>query len=309
MDVPESRATLNRSGENPSFLNDAIAETFGSSVSVASWSSVSGGTINEVRKLELTDGRSVLLKLAGEGRPDFQSEVDGLAAIAATGVFRVPEIFAAGASPKPFLIMQWVDVAPPRDVFWSRFGRRLAAMHRLAPADRSQKFGFGADNVIGETRQPNPLTESWATFFCQHRLAFQFQLASERGFFSDRDRVQFERFLTQTSEMIDSIPVKPSLIHGDLWSGNFLCDADQQPVLIDPAVSYSHDEAEFSIMKMFGGFDSKFYDAYDTIHPPLDVDGRSARVEIYSLYHYLNHLNIFGRSYLSDCWRVIKKYS
>lgn len=298
---------MNQIGKVPGFVDAIVSRTFGASVSIASSSPVSGGTINQVYRLDLTDGLSVLLKLAGEGRPGFRCEIDGLEAIASTDTFGVPQIFSAGQSPQPFLIMEWIETVRPGKNFWSTFGSRLSELHRFTPPDCRPKFGFHADNVIGETPQLNPMTESWAEFFCKNRLAFQFQLASERGFFSDQDQIQIGKVLSQIYEMIDAISVKPSLIHGDLWSGNFLCDVNQQPVLIDPAVSYSHDEAELSIMKMFGGFDSKFYDAYDAAHPPLDR--RSERIEIYSLYHYLNHLNIFGRSYLGDCWRIIEKFS
>lgn len=298
---------MNRSANVPGFLNDVIRQTFGSANAIVSSSAISGGTINQVFKLELADRQAVLLKLAREGRPGFQSEVDGLTALASTNTFGVPEVFAVGQTPAPFLIMEWIETERPTDEFWTCFGQQLAQLHRFSPVDRGQKFGFNADNVIGETPQPNTLTESWAGFFCQHRLAFQFRLASQNGFFAGDDQSRIEDFLAQVYEMLDSVGVTPSLIHGDLWSGNFLCDVNQRPVLIDPAVSYSHDEAEFSIMEMFGGFDSLFFDAYRRVHPP--VVGGLDRIEVYSLYHYLNHLNIFGRSYLADCWRIIKKYS
>ena len=137
-------------------------------------------------------------------------------------------------------------------------------------------------------------------------MRHQFDLAAAAGFFTESEANQIEEFLAKVSEKLEQVAAAPALIHGDLWNGNFLCDENQHPVLIDPAVSYSHSEAEFSIMRMFGGFDHQCFEAYHEILPAQPAV--SERIKIYSLYHYLNHLNLFGRSYLNDCWRIINKF-
>jgi len=286
------------------FLNDILQQTLGARSVIASSTPVSGGCINEVLKLKLNCGNSVLVKLAGDANVGFQTEAQGLSAIADTGTIATPEVIAVGQSPQPYLIMQWIEPSRIEAGFWQRFGQKLAELHG-APTP-SPEFGLEADNVIGAKPQINRWAKSWASFFCDRRLRFQFRHAHGNGYFSKSDAVRFEEFLGNVSVLLDQVAAVPSLIHGDLWNGNFLCDQNQQPVLIDPAVSYSHSEAEFSIMRMFGGFDHQCFEAYHECRPP--EGGVSERIEIYSLYHYLNHLNHFGRSYLGDCLRIINKH-
>ena len=286
------------------FLNEILKTALGSNSSIVSTQSVAGGSINRVQRLDLKCGTRVLAKLSGSDGVGFGHEVDGLSAIVETQTFRTPNLIATGESPQPYLMMEWIESTGTESDFWQRFGHQLAAMHDVAGS--KDGFGFATDNVIGAKPQINAWAESWTDFFCQRRLGYQFKSAREAGYFSDLEEKQFEVFLERVAELLDVVNVKPALIHGDLWSGNFLCDVNQNPVLIDPAVSYSHSEAEFSIMKMFGGFDQQLFDAYHEIRPP--VAGWEDRVEIYSLYHYLNHLNLFGRSYLGDCRRIINQY-
>ena len=286
------------------FLNDILQQTLGTDSSIVSSTPVSGGCINRVLKLNLKSGKPLLVKLAGEANVGFCQEAQGLSAIAKTNTIATPEVIAVGDSPEPYLILEWIETAPIQAGFWRRFGEDLAALHNAETL--GPQFGFASDNVIGAKPQINQWANSWASFFCDRRLRYQFDLARDQGCFSEDEAVQFENFLAKVSVMLEQVSAGPSLIHGDLWNGNYLCDENQQPVLIDPAVSYSHSEAEFSIMRMFGGFDQPCFDAYHEIRPAQPA--ASARIEVYSLYHYLNHLNLFGRSYLNDCWRIINKY-
>lgn len=286
------------------FLNEILRQTLGSGSTIVSSNSVSGGCINRVLKLNLKSGKPLLVKLAGEANVGFHHEAKGLSAIAETNTIATPQVIAVGDSPEPYLILEWIETAPIQTEFWGRFAEDLAALHNFENPD--SQFGFTCDNVIGAKPQINQWADSWASFFCDRRLRYQFQLARGEGYFSEDEALLFEDFLVQVSVMLEPVAVTPSLIHGDLWSGNFLCDENQQPVLIDPAVSYSHSEAEFSIMRMFGGFDQQCFDAYHEIRPAQSL--ANERIEVYSLYHYLNHLNLFGRSYLNDCWRIINKY-
>lgn len=286
------------------FLSDILHEALGSDSSIVSALPLSGGSINRVCKLELQSGSRVLVKLSGETDVGFRAEAQGLSVIGETMTFATPHVIAVGDSPQPYLILEWIETQRIQPVFWERFGQQLAAMHGVEASNR--KFGFQNDNVIGARPQINAWEDAWSKFFCQHRLGYQFDLAFRAGYFSNADSIRFDGFLRKVAQFVDEAPTKPVLIHGDLWSGNFLCNENQQPVLIDPAVSYSHNESEFSIMRMFGGFDRRFFNAYHEVRPK-DA-GWQERVELYALYHYLNHLNHFGRSYLSDCWRIINKY-
>ncbi len=296
------------SGNRLDFLNDILRQTLGSQSDIVSSESVSGGCINRVMKLNLKCGKPLLVKLSGDANLGFGHEAQGLAAISQTNTIATPQVISVGDAPQPYLVLEWIETASPQSLFWKRLGRKLADLHDAnheADPER-QRFGFTEDNVIGAKPQINPWTDSWASFFCQHRLRYQFELACGEGYFTESDVARFEAFLEKVSIMLEQAHARPSLIHGDLWNGNFLCDENQQPVLIDPAVSYSHSEAEFSIMNMFGGFDRQCFDAYHEIRPAQP--GANQRIEVYSLYHYLNHLNLFGRSYLNDCWRIINKY-
>ena len=299
----EATVTLTQD-QRLNFLNDILQQSLGTDSTIVSSTSISGGCINRVSKLNLKCGRSVLVKLAGEANVGFRQEAQGLSAIAETQTIATPKVIAVGESPEPYLILKWIETAPIQSGFWRRFGEDLAALHKAETP--SPQFGFASDNVIGATPQVNQWASSWSEFFCDRRLRHQFDLAAAAGFFTESEANQIEEFLAKVSEKLEQVAAAPALIHGDLWNGNFLCDENQRPVLIDPAVSYSHSEAEFSIMRMFGGFDHQCFEAYHEILPAQPAV--SERIKIYSLYHYLNHLNLFGRSYLNDCWRIINKF-
>ena len=176
-------------------------------------------------------------------------------------------------------------------------------MHRQGT---STSFGFTEDNFIGATVQPNPQNSDWVEFWIEHRIGFQLKLASDNGFAFALKQLEtsfsrgIRRVLQEPSEA-------PALIHGDLWSGNYLVSAAGHPVVIDPAAYYAHREAEFGMTTLFGGFDQAFYNAYDEAFPL--AEGWEDRVEIYRLYHLLNHLNLFGQSYLSGCREIMQKFA
>ena len=170
----------------------------------------------------------------------------------------------------------------------------------------SGPFGFEEDNYIGATPQPNAWTDDWVTFFAEQRLGFQLRLAADNGFGGELARLG-ERLLSRLGELIDE-PAEPAcLLHGDLWGGNYLCDAEGQPVLIDPAAYYGRREAELAMTTLFGGFDSAFYGAYEEAWPL--APGSAERLEIYKLYHLLNHLNLFGGGYLGGCLGVLRRFA
>jgi len=177
---------------------------------------------------------------------------------------------------------------------WVRLGQGLASIH----GHQQPRFGFEEDNYIGLNPQPNPFCDSWGRFFLQQRLEFQVSLV--RDF---RRRRVFSRRLQQSAkrltEFLDAQNVAPSLVHGDLWSGNVLCGEDGRVWLIDPATYYGDPDVDLAMTEMFGGFAADFYAAYRRRRPESATYARKKR--IYNLYHYLNHLNLFGDGYLEGC--------
>ena len=271
---------------------------------------VSGGCIHETFRLDSADGRRFMIKMNRDATAQvFEAERAGLESLAAgSPVPRVPQVIAQGMfadACTAFLIMQWVETGSRPGGFSERFARELAALHRAATHER---FGFEHDNFIGSTPQPNSWRNDWPKFWRENRLGYQFQLASANGYADAFSTKKIESFLQRVSELIGECAAEPpSLIHGDLWSGNYLVGERGEPVLIDPAVYYANREAEFGMAVLFGGFDRRFYEAYDEAFP--FQDGYQERFEIYKLYHLLNHLNLFGSSYLAGCVSIVNRFS
>jgi fructosamine-3-kinase len=196
--------------------------------------------------------------------------------------------------------MEDLAPAPPAANYWPEMGRRLARQH----ASTSPRFGFHHDNYIGSTPQPNPWMEDGFTFFAQHRLGFQAQLAHERKLLSGAEVRQIEVLARRLPELAPEQPA--SLLHGDLWAGNAISDSEGLPALIDPAAYYGWAEADLAMTALFGGFPEAFYAAYmDSC--PLEPGWRQ-RFALYNLYHLLNHLNLFGRSYYGQVMDVLQAY-
>ena len=278
----------------------------GSAVQLTQIHHVSGGCINEALILETNIGRSLFLKWNRRSvKGLLEREVEGLEAIRRTETIRVPEVIGHDVTPQgvPFLVLEWIASQSTSRDFEIEFGRRLASLHRVGRADQ---YGFAQQNFIGSTVQPNGWHATWREFWKAKRLGFQLSLARKNGYgdqtfsrLGDRLLVRWDRILG------DSSP--PCLIHGDLWSGNYLVDEKGCPVLLDPATYYADREAEFGMTTLFGGLGNAFYDSYQEAWPL--AAGADERIEIYRLYHLLNHLNLFGITYLPDCLKIMRKYS
>ena len=282
-------------------LRETLENRFGAQLADAV--PISGGDINAAYRLTLTDGTRIFMKANHSASSAFfQAEADGLAAIRDTGAIGVPEVIAAGSDERysSFLLLEWIEAAPQKRDFWETFGHSLARMH-LADADR---FGWKRDNYIGSTPQINALRESWIAFFRDCRLAPQFKRA-QHWFDADMRR-RVIRLMDHLSDWLVE-PPRPSLLHGDLWSGNFITGTDGQAWLIDPAVYVGHAEADLAMTELFGGFHPRFYAAYQEINP-LQA-GYDERRDLYNLYHLLNHLNLFGAGYLSSAERIVRRYA
>ena len=266
---------------------------------VRSTQSISGGCINNGITLRSESGEAFFLK-TNYNNPDdmFRREEEGLLALRVDDGPIVPEPFLSGDH---FLLLEFLSPAPRIENYWSEFGKRLAALHRHT----NPLFGFQHDNYIGSTFQPNPWTIDGVEFFNKHRLRYQAHLAMRKGLLDQSD---VKRVETIASRLRDLVPEQPaSLLHGDLWSGNAISDADGAPAIIDPAAHFGWAEAELAMTALFGAFPKIFYDSYQEINP-LDP-GFESRYPIYNLYHLLNHLNIFGGGYLGQVKVILRKYA
>jgi fructosamine-3-kinase len=259
---------------------------------------VGGGCINNAQRLTTTSGIGLLLKQNPSAPPDmFEREAEGLRALAVEAGPRVPTPFLAG---RDFLLTEYLAPAPPAADYWETFGQRLARLHHHTSA----RFGFPHDNYIGSTPQPNGWLDDGFEFFAERRLLFQGRLARERGWLSPALHQKLERAAARLREWIPAQPA--SLIHGDLWGGNVIVGPEGHACLIDPAAHYGWAEAELAMTALFGRFPEAFYSAYVTVRP-LEAGYRS-RFDSYNLYHLLNHLNLFGASYLGAVETTLRRY-
>ena len=294
-------------------LDAAVTTLFGNGVYVAGSHPVYGGDINQSYRLSLSDGSDLFMKCNTMGNlPFFTAEAQGLTALRGVGAIGVPKALAAGtdqAQGVSFLLMEYLDPAPKVSQYWEVFGRELAAFHRAdcsgaAGSDGSLFFGFEADNYIGASPQKNTPAANWLTFFRDCRLLPQFKMAER--YFDSGTRRQYERLLDRLDSRLTE-PEFPSLIHGDLWSGNTVCGPDGKVWILDPAAYVGHFEAELAMTELFGGFPTAFYEAYREVNP-IDSGYRDRR-DLYNLYHLLNHLNLFGGSYLGSVRQILNRYS
>ena len=194
-------------------------------------------------------------------------------------------------SSKYCLLLEWIEKSHNSN-HQAEIGTALAKLHKCT----DQYFGFSYDNTIGEMLQYNAVNQSitsWSYFFWEYRLLFQIQYALKNKLISHKEYKKLLLIKSKLENLLSS-SIKPSLLHGDLWSGNVIIGI-KGPVFIDTSCYYGHSEADLALTYMFGGFSNDFYRSYD-VHNPLQ-SGSEQRKPIYMLYHYLNHLNIFGRSY------------
>lgn len=289
-------------------LQDAVSAVCGDDVKILRQSPVSGGDINLAYQLTLSDGRKLFLKENAADKLDFfVTETEGLAAIRGTNAITVPEIYGYGTDKDhSFLLMEFMEPGSRQKDFFEDFGRRLAVMHRADCREYTGEgsFGFNSDNYIGAGHQENTPEKSWIAFFRDHRLLPQIRRAKPN--FDEEALKVFDRLLDRLDQYLTE-PEKPALLHGDLWSGNYVVGKDGLAALIDPAVYVGHPEADIAMTELFGGFPRAFYDGY------YEVMGRTPgyeeRRDLYNLYHLLNHLNLFGSSYYGAVMRIAERYS
>jgi fructosamine-3-kinase len=258
---------------------------------------VGGGCISPAYRLAFTDGTRVFLKIAPDGAPAdmLVQEAVSLECIAATHTIRVPRVLAVSVA---WLALEWLEPTRGEADAWAALGRALARMHRTSDA----QYGWPSPNFIGSLPQANERTRDWPAYWRTQRLEPQLQRARDR--FDGATLRAFERLLSELeARLADAAADGPSLLHGDLWSGNVHFTAEGG-ALIDPSCCYGHREVDLAMAALFGGFPPAFFDAYEAAWPQLS--GASGRRGIYQLYYLLVHVNLFGGAYVAQTRRVLE---
>ncbi len=272
-------------------IADAISAASGNPFQIAGQLDSAGGCINRSLVLRGQDGRRFFVKLNQATRLSmFEAEAAGLLELAAADALRVPAPLTHGlAADQSFLVIEWLDLGRGGNLNWGLLGEQLARLHRKT----SHAFGWHRDNTIGSTPQSNSVSLDWGEFYRDQRLRPQLDLAARNGA-TKRLLGDGEQLLAGLGAFFLHYTPLPSLLHGDLWSGNVATCAGE-PVIFDPAVYFGDRETDLAMTELFGGFPASFYAAYNAAWP-LD-DGYSIRKVLYQLYHLLNHFNLFGDSY------------
>ena len=268
-------------------------------------SSISNSYFADTHKIEFDSGKKYFLKLSKlKNLRLLSSEAEGLDELRKLKVISVPEIVALD---QDYLLLEWIERGDYNtDSGLEKLGSQLAEMHRIP----GLKFGYKNDNYIGGSPQcniPSILgSENWVSFYTENRLKFQLELADKNGYVTPEIRNLMESLMIKMPELLSGTEENPSLLHGDLWSGNYIIDISGKPWLIDPAVYYGHREADLAMTSLFGGFSDVFYSAYKSefqISP-----GYADREPLYQLYHLMNHLNLFGKGFYKQILTVLKRY-
>lgn len=261
---------------------------------------VGGGDISSAWRVR-TDDHPVFLKTGPASSYEmFLAESEGLKALDRAGAIRVPKVIGCVCSRKDSLLaLEWIEFEPGNSSTEQLLGKQLALQHRCL----GEQFGWHRDNTLGSTPQHNAWNDDWVSFFAEHRLGFQLELAAKNGFAGNL-QPEGRQLLDKLGYFFSDYWPEPSLLHGDLWGGNW-ASSDGRPVVFDPAVYYGDRESDIAMTKLFGGFGREFYAAYEKEWPT--TSGSEKRVRLYQLYHVLNHLNLFGAAYLARAQGLIRE--
>ncbi len=267
---------------------------------IISSNSIGGGCIADAKKITTESGNSYFVKQYSKSEIH-RTEANGLKELAKANAIRIPQVIHHDDS---ILILEFIQSANQVKNFSEIFGRQFAELHKYT----SDKFGFYENNFCGLTPQMNiPQNSNWTEFYFENRLLFQYKLAEHNGYVSTELKNAFNHLEKEIHNIIGGSREEPSLLHGDLWTGNYMTDEKGMPCLIDPAVYYGHREADLAMTKLFGNFSPTFYSSYQEAFPL--AERCEFRENIYKLYHIFNHLNIFGKGYYSQVIDLMESYS
>lgn len=283
----------------PSPLGASLSAATGRACAAEPAAAVGGGCISECYRWP-AEGGDLFVKLAPAERLDmFEAESAGLEEFEVAGALRVPRVLGMGTSgDRAFLALEWIIVGRTTAATEEQLGAGLARLHRVS----AHAFGWRRDGYIGRTPQANGWSEDWPTFLRERRLRPQLELAARNGM---RGALQSRgaRLLEHVPRFFDAYRPAPSLLHGDLWGGNWFADSTGAPVVFDPAAYFGDREADIAMTRLFGGFGPRFYAAYEAAWP-LHA-GAPVRRALYDLYHVLNHANLFGGGYARQALDLI----
>jgi protein-ribulosamine 3-kinase len=263
---------------------------------------ISGGCINNGGKLKTSLGDYFLKWNSSQKYPGmFLTESRGLNLLRSSSSIKIPDVILAGASANfQFLLLEFIVPRKPVNNYWAKLGEELGAIHKHT----SDFFGLEFDNYIGSLPQSNSKSNSWISFFIEQRLTPQLNRAYEDKKIGNEIVAKFEKLFSKLQHLLPE--AKPSLLHGDLWSGNVIVDHHGGPCLIDPAIFYGNREVEIAFTHLFGGFEQDFYNSYQSTFP-LE-NGFRARIDLYNLYPLLVHVNLFGQGYVQQVVSILKNY-
>jgi len=270
-----------------------LGNALNTTITVNGESSIVGGCINNAIKINTNKGDFFVKWNTNSKANMFQSEYNGLKVLKDTNTIRIPNVLCFDDD---FLILEFISPSNPNNAFWEVFGQKLALMHKQTHS----KFGLDFDNYIGSLYQDNTQNKNWTEFFIQNRLQAQLSIGNLSGtLLSD-----FDKLFQKLPNLFPN--EKPALLHGDLWIGNFLAKNGDTPMLIDPAIYYGNREMDIAMSKLFGGFNSDFYFAYNESRP-LE-NGWEERIQICNLYPLLVHVNLFGGAYINQVKNILSYY-
>lgn len=263
---------------------------------------VGGGSINAAYRVSFPGGSAFVKVNHAQRYPGmFEVEAKGLRYLKDSGEIGVPEPLTTGQEgDEAFILMEHIEGGRAEADFWERFGKELARMHRHT----SKSFGLDHDNYIGSLPQYNDEREDWPSFFAEMRLEPQMKIARDSGRMDGSDQRHFEKLYERLDRIFPE--EAPALVHGDLWSGNYMVGADGEPVIVDPAVYYGHREMDLGMSTLFGTFGDEFYRAY---HEEFPLEsGWEERLDLANLYPLMVHVNLFGGGFASEVRNILKRF-
>ncbi|HRN58587.1 MAG TPA: fructosamine kinase family protein, partial [Agriterribacter sp.] len=231
----------------------------------------------------------------------FEKEARGLIQLADTGAIKVPRpLFDGKFNQQIFLVIEYIDPGQPASGFWESFGRSLAQLHY----NRAAQFGLDYNNYIGKLTQCNRQHNSWSNFYAEERILPLVRKAHEKGMLEPGHVAAAEHICSKLHTIFPE--EQPSLLHGDLWNGNFIAGTNGEAAIFDPAIYFGHREMDIAMTLLFGGFDTLFYEAYEH-HFALQPSWQQ-RVALCQLYPLLVHLLLFGGSYREKVIETLNQY-
>lgn len=274
-------------------IKKKLSEKLSKKINLTNISVIQGGCINNAVKMETNEG-PFFVKWNISSKVDmFKKEYKSLNLINSSNTISVPRLLTYD---KDYLVLEFIETSLPNKDFYLFFGRILSEMHRCT----DNKFGLKFNNYIGSLDQSNLQHDDWKSFFINERIKSQLYL----GNYPSKILKSFDKLFNRLDDILPE--EDPSLLHGDLWSGNFLVSNNNIPILIDPAVYYGSREMDIAMSKLFGGFSNDFYESYNECFP-LEK-GWEERINIYNLYPLLVHVNLFGGRYLSQVQSILSQY-